>query len=249
MYNYPFPTWFWYYGVRTAVIPVGIVGAALFWRMRRMVNVEHLRGLQLLTPHQHDHQLNGGWVQRAYRKACGEPNGIKLGSVTLPRSLEFEHIVITGNTGSGKTTLARDMLYQIQDRGEIAIINDPEQEFVQEFYNESRGDIVLCPVDQRQPFWSPWFELREQFKPIDAAALAASIIRGRPQNDTQEYFQCNARALVRGMFEAIPIKDRDNLEVFADFLKQTREKLREQLERCQCRINLSLFLRNKMSLV
>jgi type IV secretory pathway TraG/TraD family ATPase VirD4 len=61
--------------------------------------------------------------------------------------------------------------------------------------------------------------------------LAASIIRGRPQNDTQEYFQRNARALVRGMFEAIPVKDRDNLEVFADFLKQTRDALRAQLER------------------
>ncbi len=231
MYNSPFPMWFLHYGLRTAAIPVGLGGFALFWRLRHMVNVEHLRGLQLLTPRQHDRQLNGGWLVRTCRKASGQPTGIKLGSVTLPRWLEFEHIVITGNTGAGKTTIDRDLLYQIQDRGETAIINDPECELVQEFFDEGRGDLILCPVDQRQPFWSPWFELREQFKPIDAAALAASIIRGRPQNDTQEYFQRNARALVRGMFEAIPVKDRDNLQVFADFLKQARDTLREQLER------------------
>jgi type IV secretory pathway TraG/TraD family ATPase VirD4 len=231
LYRLPFTFWFWHYGLRTAVLPLGIVAAAAFWRVRHMVNVEHLRGLQLLTPRQHDRQLNGSWLQRTYRKTSGEPEGIKLASVTLPRRLEFEHILTAGNTGSGKSTLNRHLLYQIEERGEIAIINDPEGEFVQEFYNEGRGDIILCPVDQRQPFWSPWFELREQFKPIDAAALAASIIRGRPQNDTQEYFQRNARALVRGMFEAIPVKDRDNLQVFADFLKQAREQLRDQLEK------------------
>jgi type IV secretory pathway TraG/TraD family ATPase VirD4 len=231
MYNSPFPTWFLHYGLRTAAIPLGIFATALFWRMRHMVNVEHLRGLQLLTPREHDHQLNGSWLQRTYRKVSGEPDGVKLGSVTLPCWLEFEHIVITGNTGAGKTTIVRDLCYQIQDRGETAIINDPECELIQEFYDEGRGDLILCPVDQRQPFWSPWFELRDQFKPIDAAALAASIIRGRPQNDTQDYFQRNARALVRGMFEAIPVKDRDNLAVFADFLKQARDQLRAQLER------------------
>ncbi len=49
MYHSPFPTWFLHYGLRTAAIPVGLGGFALFWRLRHMVNVEHLRGLQLLT--------------------------------------------------------------------------------------------------------------------------------------------------------------------------------------------------------
>jgi type IV secretory pathway TraG/TraD family ATPase VirD4 len=230
LYQAPFGNWFWHYGLRTAVLPLSIAGGAAFWRLRHMVNVEHLRGLQLLTVRQHNRQLNGSWVQRSYRKAIGEPDGIRLGNVVLPRAMECDHFLLTGNTHSGKTTLARHLIYQLRERGEAAIINDPDGELVREFLDESLGDIVLCPVDRRCPFFSPWGEIRSEFKSIDAAALAASIVRGRPTNDTQEYFQRNARALVRGMFEAIPVEDRDNLEVFADFLKQTRDKIRTQLE-------------------
>lgn len=240
MYRDSFYSWYWhmatglggYYGLGTDLFPIGLGALLLAWRWRRENDgSEHLRGLRVISPQEHNRQVNGSWFTRQYRTLTAETPGITLGSVTLSRGLEREHIAIFGNTGSGKTSVSRQILDQIQRRAAPAIIYDPDRDYVEEFYNEKRGDIILCPVDTRCPFWSPWFELREQFKPIDAAALAASIIRGRPQNDTQEYFQRNARALVRGMFEAIPIKDRDNLEVFADFLKQTRDKLRAQLER------------------
>ena len=240
MYRDSFYEWYWhmatglggYYGLGTDLLPISLLVLLLAWRWQRENDgSEHLRGLRVISPREHKRQVNGAWFTRNYRNLTVEPPGITLGSVTLSRALEREHIAILGATGSGKTSVDRQALDQIQNRGESAIIYDPDRDYVEEFYNEKRGDIILCPIDTRCPFWSPWFELRDQFKPIDAAALAASIIRGRPQNDTQEYFQRNARALVRGMFEAIPIKDRDNLEVFAGFLKQTRENLRAQLER------------------
>jgi type IV secretory pathway TraG/TraD family ATPase VirD4 len=231
MYNLSFPAWFWHYSARTALPLAAVTLLILVWKARPRVDAEHLRGLRLITPRDQVRALNGGWFIRNYRNLTTEQPGIKLGSITLPRRLEREHFAVLGSTGSGKSTLDRHILYQVRDRGDSAIVYDPDCEYIQEFYDEKRGDIVLNPVDMRCPFWTPWFELRDQFKPIDAAALAASIIRGRPTNDTQEYFQRNARALVRGMFEAIPVKDRDNLEVFADFLKQSRDTLREQLDR------------------
>jgi Type IV secretion-system coupling protein DNA-binding domain len=39
------------------------------------------------------------------------------------------------------------MLTQIQERRQSAIVIDPDCEFVQEFYNEQRGDVVLNPLD------------------------------------------------------------------------------------------------------
>jgi hypothetical protein len=230
MYYQPFPTWFWHYGIRTALIPLALGGFALIWRVRHAVDAEHLRGLRLLTRREHDRQLNGGWIRRSYRKATSEQPGIRIGPVALPAKKESQHILLAGQTGTGKSIVNRHLLYQIQDRREPAVIYDPEGEAIAEFYDPDRGDIVLNPVDRRCPFFSPWGEIRDEFRPIDAAALAASIIRGRPINDTQEYFARNARALVRGMFEAIPQKDRDNLDVFADFLKQTRDEIRTQLE-------------------
>jgi hypothetical protein len=34
MYYLPFTDWFWHYGIRTALIPVGLGATALLWRAR-----------------------------------------------------------------------------------------------------------------------------------------------------------------------------------------------------------------------
>jgi hypothetical protein len=41
------------------------------------------------------------------------------------------------------------MLYQVDARGDSAIVYDPACEFVKQFYDEHRGDIVLNPLDAR----------------------------------------------------------------------------------------------------
>src|SRR5207244_329555 len=82
--------------------------------------------------------------------------------------------------GAGKSTAMRAMLKQITERGPAAIVIDPESEYVQEFYSEERGDWILNPLDSRCPYWSPWSELRDDSFSVDAAAMAASLIRGTP---------------------------------------------------------------------
>ncbi len=52
-----------------------------------------------------------------------------------------------GDTGTGKSTLIKQLLQQIADRGEIAIVYDPAGEFTESFYKESRGDWILNPLD------------------------------------------------------------------------------------------------------
>jgi len=58
-----------------------------------------------------------------------------------------------GDTGSGKSNAIRQILRQVQQRGETAIVYDPPGEFVQEFYQPKRGDLILNPLDARCPFW------------------------------------------------------------------------------------------------
>ncbi len=101
----------------------------------------------------------------------------------IPLTAEAQHVEIIGDTGSGKTTLIMQMLRQIEERDESAIIYDPACEFVQRFYREDRGDIILNPLDKRCPYWGPAEELRRK---AEAKAIAASLYQ--PTSDRKGEF-------------------------------------------------------------
>jgi len=230
MYHFPFPLWFEYYGLRTMLIPLGLGAIALIWRAQRRGNTEHLRGLRLLSPQALQRQINGSWLTRSWKQVIREQPGMRLGAVTIPRKMECQHFLFSGMQGSGKSVQIRHMLYQVQERKEPAIVSDPDAEYVQEFYNEARGDVILNPLDARCPFWSPWLELRQDYYLADAAAMAASIVRGSEGTQTENYFRNNARSLICGMFQVIPVEERENPTCLSIFLAQSREKIRDKLE-------------------
>jgi hypothetical protein len=90
----------------------------------------------------------------------------------IPRDAENKHFLIVGDTGSGKSSIIRQLLYQVEARGDSAIVYDPACEFVKQFYSARRGDIVLNPLDARMPYWNPSKELRRK---AEAKALAVSL--------------------------------------------------------------------------
>ena len=97
-----------------------------------------------------------------------------------PRTSTF---LIVGDTGSGKSSIIRQMLYQVDARGDSAIVYDPACEFVKQFYDAHRGDIVLNPLDARMPYWNPSKELRRK---AEAKALAVSLYQ--PEGVTNRFF-------------------------------------------------------------
>jgi type IV secretory pathway TraG/TraD family ATPase VirD4 len=101
----------------------------------------------------------------------------------IPRDAENKHFLIVGDTGSGKSSIIRQMLYQVEARGDSAIVYDPACEFVKQFYNEHRGDIVLNPLDARMPYWNPSKELRRK---AEAKALAISLYQ--PEGVSNRFF-------------------------------------------------------------
>src|SRR5947208_6272332 len=101
----------------------------------------------------------------------------------IPRNAENKHFLLVGDTGSGKSSVIRQMLYQVAARGESAIVYDPACEFVKQFYNDRRGDIVLNPLDARMPYWNPSEELRRK---TEAKALAVSLYQ--PEGVTNKFF-------------------------------------------------------------
>jgi len=98
----------------------------------------------------------------------------------VPHATEASHFLIVGDTGSGKSSLIRQMLEQIEQRGESAIVYDPAREYTPQFYRPERGDVILNPLDQRMPYWSPGDEVRHE---AEALTLAASLFPDRPNDN------------------------------------------------------------------
>ncbi len=92
--------------------------------------------------------------------------------VRIARRDETGHILLVGDSGSGKSSVIRQMLRQIRERDETAVVYDPELDFTPEFYDPARGDVVCNPIDARMPYWSISDEVRF---PPEASALAHSL--------------------------------------------------------------------------
>ncbi len=90
----------------------------------------------------------------------------------IPMRKEAQHFQLMGDTGVGKTQLIMQMLRQIRERQDSAIVYDPASEYLQRFYDVGRGDIVLNPLDARCPYWGPAHEMESN---AEADAIAASL--------------------------------------------------------------------------
>lgn len=144
-------------------------------RWKEMKYGRRLKGPILVTPKQFNKAIKGAGI------------GIKVDQckdlLRVPERGEDQHFEIIGDTGSGKTTIIMQMLRQIQTRKHSAIIYDPACEFIERFYSEARGDIVLNPLDRRCPYWGPSEELVRR---AEARTIAASLFQ--PTNDKKGEF-------------------------------------------------------------
>lgn len=109
--------------------------------------------------------------------------------VRIPRHEENSHLVLAGDSGTGKSSLMRQILIQIRARGETAVVYDPALEFTPQFFDPA-SDVLLNPTDQRMPFWTPSDEVQH---PAEALALAGSLFPDKPHENT--FFTESARKI------------------------------------------------------
>jgi hypothetical protein len=99
----------------------------------------------------------------------------------IPRALESSHFLIVGDSGTGKSALIRQLLQQLEARGETAIVYDPALEYTGQFYTPARGDVLLNPLDVRCPFWTPGDEWGHD---AETLTLATSLFPDRRTDNT-----------------------------------------------------------------
>src|SRR6185437_8721576 len=158
-----------------------------------MAREQHKRGLQLISAAKLNTQLHGAWRMRL---------GINIGQVLLPERILSEHILLTGSTGSGKTTILRHLLRQLRERKDIVILFDPDSELIQEFL-EPAEDHVLNPLDTRASYWDLWSEFREGSVDADIESFANSIERGTPGDLKQKFFVESARNVIATILQRL----------------------------------------------
>lgn len=98
---------------------------------------------------------------------------LEIGGVGIAPRDEVKHFKLIGTTGTGKSTAIRELLAAALDRGDRAVVTDPDGGYLEHFHDPGRGDIILNPFDPRSVQWDPFAEVHE---PYDAEQLASSLI-------------------------------------------------------------------------
>jgi hypothetical protein len=170
-------------GVGIMALLVAVPKDAARGRERR--HGRRLKGPELVSVGQFTRRTRAtglGWVQASSRVAhlFGWPPRV----LRIPHTLEASHVLLMGDSGTGKSLLIRQVLEQIEARGETAIVYDPAREFTPQFYTPARGDAILNPLDVRCPYWSPAEEVRHE---AEALTVATSLFPDKP-DDSHPFF-------------------------------------------------------------
>jgi len=145
-------------------------------RARRVREGRRLKGPELVTTAQFNRRNKSDGIGFLQQRSPLSRLVRSTDAVRIPRRIESSHVLIMGDTGTGKSALIRQLLVEVEKRGESAVIYDPALEYTSQFFDPSRGDVVLNPLDQRMPYWTPGAELRHD---AEALTLAASLFPDR----------------------------------------------------------------------
>jgi type IV secretory pathway TraG/TraD family ATPase VirD4 len=102
-----------------------------------------------------------------------KPKGLELAGLPVAPSDETKHFKMIGTTGTGKSTAIRELLLGALERGDRAVIADPDGSYIKAFYDSSRGDVILNPFDARAARWDLFGEMTTLY---DADQLSRSLI-------------------------------------------------------------------------
>jgi type IV secretory pathway TraG/TraD family ATPase VirD4 len=168
---------------------------------------------------------------------------LTLAGKPIRRQDETKHFKLIGTTGTGKSTAIAGLLRAALQRGDRAVIADPDGGYCARFFDAARGDQLLNPFASISAKWAPLAELEDAADPehlasaliatsADAAAsewrgyartfVAATLQRcgAVPGSDTRELWRLIAvagpeelRRLLSGT-PAQPLLDPDNARMF-----------------------------------
>jgi len=133
--------------------------------LRRRLPEAHKRGVIL-----RDRTSRRGVSRRLFVPPA---DGVTLAGIPIPGRDETKHFKIIGTTGTGKSTVIRELLSAGLARGDRAIVADPDGGYHARFFQRYRGDILLNPFEGGSVKWDPFSEINDSY---DVDQLASGLI-------------------------------------------------------------------------
>ena len=154
--------------------------------------------------------------RRASHRARSD-EAITLAGIPVAPLDETKHFKLIGTTGTGKSTAIRELLAAALQRGDRAIIADPDGGYLARFKDTSRGDVVLNPFDSESLKWDLFGEINNAY---DIDQLARSLLpdQGGPDRSWISYARTFFASVTRQAHEAgvTDLRELYNLLVVAD---------------------------------
>jgi type IV secretory pathway TraG/TraD family ATPase VirD4 len=119
---------------------------------------------------------------------------LTLAGSAIPVTDETKHFKLIGTTGTGKSTAIAELLSTALERGDRAVIADPDGGYLDRFYDAARGDVILNPFEARSVKWDLFAEIENAY---DVEQLARSLI---PDHDGADR---SWRGYARTFFSAV----------------------------------------------
>jgi type IV secretory pathway TraG/TraD family ATPase VirD4 len=147
----------------------------------------HQRGALVVNP-----------KQVAVSRGCplAREGALTLAGIELAAQDETKHFKFIGTTGTGKSTAIHEVLSGALERGDRAVIADPDGGYLARFYDPRRGDVILNPFDKRSVKWDLFREITNAY---DVEQLARALIPddGSPDRAWRGYARTFFSAVTR----------------------------------------------------
>jgi hypothetical protein len=173
------------FGKKAQQAAYGMVAASLPATPATGMQEQHVRGTQVIdcTPQNMRDWL---WSQKL-------PDQIQIGHVPIDPQDEWQHFLLAGGPGTGKSLTLKWMLETIRRRDEKALVYDPVGDLVAQFYRPG-VDVILSPLDERDAGWYPWADLERHELPAFAQAIVPD-----PAGQQDPFWAKSAQAVLQAL--------------------------------------------------
>lgn len=181
------------------------IGYGFHQKSKNLENTKILKGKQIVEARD---------VRKIIEKKKLSSTYKLIPDLPLVKKSEVEHMMIMGSTGSGKTNALFGLLNQLRDQNQKAIIVDTTCGFVNRYYDESMGDIILNPFDTRSACWNLWgdYKITSEFDELAAAIIPASQSPGK---DSVWYL--NAREIISATAEKLALLGNPSIKSLVEY--------------------------------